>query len=79
MLNCILDLTLFPFEKSLNYLNIYPPFFLIIRNNKKLTVLLYSDGNLIFIWRSISNSKHEYYLSWRLAEATKSTDMKPNF
>ena len=63
--------------KSLNYLNIYPPFFLI--QLKKLTVLRYSDGHLTFIWSSFSNSKHEYYISWRLADATKSTDMKLYF
>ena len=41
--------------------------------------LRFSDGHLIFIWWSISNSKHEHYPSRRLADATKSTDMKPYF
>ena len=75
MLNCILDLTLFSFGEITQLFD--PPFFLSHLNNKKLTVLRYSDGHLIFIWWSISNSKHEHYPSRRLADATKSTDMKP--
>ena len=35
--------------------------------------------NLIYIWWSISNSKHEHNPSWRLADAAKANDMKPSF
>ena len=35
--------------------------------------------NLIHVWWSISNSKHEHNPSLRLADAAKSNDMKPSF